>query len=422
MTGVVAEPAAADRAEELPEPEIPVVAVNEPAGGTPPLVDSPEMLAETVRLLASGTGSFAVDAERAAGFRYSQRAYLIQVRRSGAGTHLIDPIPLTEHMSELRRVMASDDWILHAASQDLPCLRDLGLEPPSLFDTELAGRLLGRSRVGLGTMVASEIGVGLAKEHSASDWSARPISVSELNYAALDVEYLIPLRDSLSTALRVAGKSTWAEEEFEYVRTAPPAPARSEPWRRTHSIGEVRTQRGLAIVREMWFARDAMAQARDISPGKLVNDRAIVALASREPFPATLPASREWRRGDPAVWEQAYQKALSLPTGELPARRGPSRGGLPEPRVWSRANPPAAARLTVVREAMAERSEVLSVPQEYLLGPAAQRRIAWEVTSAHETEVAAIAQAQGARRWQIDNAVPAIAEALVHLAKRGANR
>lgn len=391
-----------------------------PSEGTPDLIDSATALAAAVRALAGGTGPFAVDSERAAGFRYSQRAYLVQIRRAGSGTHLIDPLPLIAHLDELRAVMATDEWILHAASQDLPCLRELGLEPPSLFDTELAGRLLGRQYVGLGAMVLDDLGVSLAKEHSASDWSVRPIDVDALNYAALDVEFLVPLREKLAGELAIAGKSDWAAQEFEHARLMPDPAPRPDPWRRTHSIGEVRTQRGLAVVREMWLARDQIARDQDLAPGKVVNDRAIVALAARESLPSELPPVREWRKGDPELWRVAYARAMSLPQAELPPLRGPSRGGLPEPRVWNRVNPPAAHRLLVVREAVRQRAEVLSLPQENLLGPATQRRIAWEVTDLRDDEIARIAAADGARPWQIENALPAIAAGLMDLAEQQA--
>lgn len=396
--------------------------VNTPAEGIPPVVDSPEALDETVRRLAEGTGPIAVDSERAAGFRYSQRAYLVQVRREGSGTHLIDPIPLTDHLDGLREVMNSSEWILHAASQDLPCLRELGLEPPHLFDTELAGRLLGRTRVGLGTMVAELIGVALAKEHSASDWSVRPITESGRAYAALDVEYLVQLRGILVEQLEEAGKTEWAMQEFEHARTTPENPPRPDPWRRTSSIGDVRTARGLAVVREMWKTRDAIAQAVDIAPGRLVNDRAIAALAARDPLPNTLPRSRDWRRHDPQAWEKAYQKALNLPTQELPPRRGPSRGGLPEPRTWTRVNPPAARRLGAVREVVQQLSQKLKVPQENLLAPATQRRIAWESTLPSGDEVAQIAIRDGARPWQVEILAEPIGDALRALLKEPASK
>nr|NLD39774.1 ribonuclease D [Actinomycetales bacterium] len=412
---------AASPSEVGPDGE-PLVHVDVPAEGVPPIVETPDALAETVRRLREGTGPVAVDAERAAGFRYSQRAYLVQLRREGSGTHLVDPIPLVDHLHELREVLNSLPWILHAASQDLPCLRELGLEPPRLFDTELAGRLLGRTRVGLGPMVGELIGVSLAKEHSAADWSIRPIPESARAYAALDVEYLTTLQELLSLELEKAGKTEWAEQEFEHVRQLPDAAPRPDPWRRTNSIGDVRSPRGLAVVRELWTVRDAIAQRVDIAPGRMVNDRAIVALASRDPLPQALPSSREWRKHDPEAWATAYERALSLPAAELPPRRGPSRGGLPEPRAWTRVNPPAARRLVAVREAVFGLAEEQALPQENLLAPATQRRIAWESTVPSPAEVNQIATRDGARPWQVEIVAEPLGETLARLAKESRGR
>jgi hypothetical protein len=128
-----------------------------PSEGVPAVSVSAIEIATAAEKLDAGTGPFAVDAERASGFRYSNRAYLIQIRRAGSGTVLIDPVnhggsPL-DVLRPLADVLATDEWILHAADQDLPCLAEVGLHPPALYDTELAGRLAGFDRVNLAAMV-----------------------------------------------------------------------------------------------------------------------------------------------------------------------------------------------------------------------------------------------------------------------------
>ncbi|HTA02884.1 MAG TPA: ribonuclease D, partial [Streptosporangiaceae bacterium] len=140
----------------------------------PPLVDSADDLAAATAALGAGSGPVAVDAERASGFRYGHRAFLVQFRRQGAGTVLIDPVACPD-LSALDAALADTEAVLHAASQDLPCLSELGFRPRRLFDTEVAGRLLGYPRVGLATMVESILGLGLEKTHSAADWSTRPL-------------------------------------------------------------------------------------------------------------------------------------------------------------------------------------------------------------------------------------------------------
>ena len=83
---------------------------------------------DACRALAAADGPVAVDVERASGFRYSQRAYLVQVFRRGAGVYLFDP-PALGDFTALQEAIGDAEWVFHAASQDLPSLRELGLEP-----------------------------------------------------------------------------------------------------------------------------------------------------------------------------------------------------------------------------------------------------------------------------------------------------
>ena len=246
-----------------------------PRDGLPPLVDTASALQAATEALAAGTGPVAVDAERASGFRYGHRAFLVQLRRGGAGTVLIDPVACTD-LSGLDAALADTEAVLHAASQDLPCLADLGYRPRQLFDTEIAGRLLGYPRVGLATLVETILGLGLEKSHSAADWSTRPLPQDWLLYAALDVEVLVELRDHLARQLTEQGKMDWARQEFAAVLAAGPQPPRADPWRRTSGIHRVRNRRGLAVVRELWLERDKIARRRDLSPTKVLSDAAIV--------------------------------------------------------------------------------------------------------------------------------------------------
>ncbi|HWI31954.1 MAG TPA: HRDC domain-containing protein, partial [Microbacterium sp.] len=246
------------------------------------VIDTAEGLAAASETLARGDGPVAVDVERASGFRYSQRAYLIQVFRRGAGIFLFDPPPIGD-FSPLQAAIGAAEWILHAASQDLPSLRELDLVPLEIFDTELASRLLGHDRVGLGAVVEDTLGITLAKAHSAADWSTRPLPQSWLDYAAKDVEHLVDVRDALVAELEEQGKAEFAREEFAAVLERAPRPVREDPWRRLSGLHTVRGRKGLAVARSLWLARESYAQAQDIAPGRLVPDRSLVAAVLADP-------------------------------------------------------------------------------------------------------------------------------------------
>ena len=385
-----------------------------PADGLPPVVATPEALAHAAQAIASGTGPIAVDAERASGFRYSQRAYLVQLRRTGAGTALVDPVPFGGDLTPLAPALVGPEWVLHAASQDLPCLTEAGLAPSRLFDTELAGRLAGLPRVGLGPMVEQLLDLSLEKGHGAADWSRRPLPEDWLVYAALDVEVLVELRDVLAGMLAEQGKLEWALQEFEAVRTAGPPAPRAEPWRRTSGIHKIRKPTALAIVRGLWEARDKLAAERDIAPGRVLPDAAVVDAAAHVPASADALAAMPVFRGRAqrrltSYWWAAIDSAVQLSPRELPVGSPPSDGPPPVSR-WADRDPDAAARLAAARAAIAAISEERTVPVENLLLPDLLRRLCW--TPPEDRDVAAALRRGGAREWQIDLLADLLAEAL----------
>ena len=394
-----------------------------PADGVPDLSISAHEINAAAELLAGGHGPFAVDAERASGFRYSNRAYLIQIRRAGAGTVLIDPVSHGgDSLSVLRpvaEVLADDEWILHAADQDLPCLAEVGMRPPALYDTELAGRLAGFDRVNLAAMVQRLLGLGLAKGHGAADWSKRPLPAAWLNYAALDVEVLIALRGAVAAVLAEQGKTSWAAEEFDYLRDGAgqsPLLTRRDRWRRTSGIHKVRNQRGLAAVRELWTVRDEIAQRRDIAPGRILPDSAIIDAATADPKTIddliALPifGGRRQRRSA-ATWLAALKTAREKPG---PAEDAEPPNGPPSPARWAKRRPEAAARLDAARTALRKLSARVSMPTENLVSPELVRRLCWDWSEANDTAIAVdeFLAAGQARRWQRELVVPVLTAAL----------
>lgn len=403
-----------------------------PAEGVPDIVDTEEKFDSALLSLEKGTGPFAVDAERASGYKYSSRAYLIQIKRVDGGLHLIDPIPFGPGhalFTKLNNLLNTDEVILHASTQDLPCLREVGINPTKLFDTELGGRIAGLPRVGLGPLLESLMGVSLAKEHSAVDWSTRPLPADWLNYAALDVELLISLREKIYQKLASANKLSWAEQEFASILLAPPAPPRIDPWRRTSGMHKIKKRDQLAIIKNLWIARDEIAQASDVSSGKLLNDAAIIEFAIHKPTnkkeveKALRPIGMRarWLENLP-TWLSAIEAALNTPEDQWP----PMKSGadtLPPIKLWRERFPEKYAPLTHARFAVETISQELSLPTENLISPEIIRRICWTPPAASTTaiDVQAVSEAMaklGARPWQIQLVARSVAASLIELEPR----
>lgn len=396
----------------------------EPRNSYGELVVTNERFADVINELAQGSGPIAIDAERASGYKYSQRAYLVQIFRRGGGLHLIDPIAADsrELWEKLSNTFESEEWIIHASTQDLPCLTELGLYPKILFDTELGGRIAGCPRVGLGPLAESLLNLSLAKEHSAVDWSKRPLNPEWLNYAALDVDVLVDLRDEVYALLESRGKLKWAQQDFAQILThyLPGATkeGRRDPWRRTSGMHKVRDRRTLAIIKALWEARDAYAARVDIAPGRIFNDEALVAAAVAKPKTLDemrrILTKRTRQQNLPLTdWFDAMRTAIALPAEELPELKLKSTT-LPPPKMWKDRNPLGYARLSHARAAIIEKARELDIPVENLLSPDALRKLCWPnppegFTSSYIEEKLA---EFGARDWQLAATVPSLLEPL----------
>ena len=407
--------------------EIVAIPLLQPSSGTPEIIDTEESFKEAIEQLSKGSGPFAVDAERASGFRYSARAYLIQIKRTDGGLHLIDPIPFGPGhplFSELNNLLNTDEVILHASTQDLPCLRELGINPVRLFDTELAGRIAGLPRVGLGPLLESIMGVLLAKEHSAADWSARPLPKEWLTYAALDVELLVELRNHMYALLEDAKKLPWALEEFASILKAPPAPPRVDPWRRTSGMHKIKRRDQLAVIKSLWIARDQLAAKHDIAAGKLLNDSAIVELAiavptSKKEFEKCLRPlglRARWLE-NLQLWLDSIAAAVALPEEQWPTMRT-NADTLPPIKLWRDKFPEKFAPLSHARAAIELIAQENQIPLENLITPEHVRRVCWKppvgaTSTLSVSEVEKALTELGARQWQIDLVAPALASALL---------
>ncbi|WP_375003248.1 ribonuclease D [Aeromicrobium sp. CTD01-1L150] len=398
---------------EPPQAPLPRLGLREPLGD---VIEDSDAYAAYCAQVTVGSGPVALDAERASGYRYSQRAYLVQVRREHAGTGLIDPIAFDD-LSDLNEAIGDAEWILHAATQDLPCLAEVGLRPTRLFDTELAGRLLNLPRVGLATLVEHYLGLSLAKEHSAADWSTRPLPRPWLEYAALDVEVLVELRDLVEADLERAGKLEWARQDFEALLSFTGTAPREEPWRRTSGIHRARGRRMLGLVKALWEERDAIAEQRDTTPGRILPDAALMEIAKQAPQDASSLRQLAGMRGRgprrfTEQWLDAVREALALPEDELPSA-SPRGEGPPPPRAWPDRHPEAAERLGRAREVTTGLADQHDLPTENLIAPSLVRALAWEPPSPLSPGTVGDALlADGARQWQVELVATPLAEAL----------
>ena len=388
------------------------------------LVETAEELEEAVATLAAGTGPFAVDAERASGFKYSQRAYLIQIYRAGSPIYLIDPAAIaptveTKPFEQLAEVLAQAPWILHAASQDIPCLRELGLTAPALLDTELGSRIAGLERVGLGAVTEALLGLRLAKEHSAVDWSIRPLAVDWLHYAALDVDVLFDLWNAVESTLKERGKYEWALEEFQATLQAQPKSAKVDKWRGMTGLHEVKDQKKLAIARELWTAREALAIKLDVSPGRLIPDSSIVNVVKDTPkTKPQLAGNRSFvgraSRSYLDTWWKAIEDGSS--SRDLPALKLPAVG-IPNHRIWPTRFPEADKRLKVARPMIAELAEKIGVPTENLLTPDFLRTLCFEPPVLDLEAIEEALLGLGARSWQVQLTAQLILDGFVAAAE-----
>lgn len=401
-----------------------------PRDGTPDVLASIDEVRDGARLLASGRGPLAVDTERASAYRYDDRAFLIQLRRAGAGTILIDPETVAGVVGEagVAGYLNDLEWVVHAAVSDLPCLADLGLHPARLTDTEVAGRLLGLPKVNLAALTEELLGVTLAKGHGREDWSSRPLPQAWLDYAALDVELLVELSDALCAALAELDRLDWLNQESEAIRMAhlPGAGAvdASERWRSMRGAGKLRKPEQLVVGRELWLERDALARRRDVSPVSILPHDVLAAIAERPPRDeralADIKGFPRRRRGAAGQWMGVVRRALDSPRDQWPGR--PPASGPPRPhhKTWPDRAPEAAVLLERLRDGHEMLAEYLAIAPETLFRPSDLRDVAWIMSGpggaaapSDDADVRALLSGMGARPWQVDIMAGLVAEAVV---------
>ncbi len=386
---------------------------DKPIAGMPELITDLAGLKNACLQLAKGTGPIAIDAERASGYKYSQRAYLIQIHRKDGGLHLIDPIPFQlEDFVPLNEILQSCETIIHASTQDLPCMREIGLNPTSLFDTELGSRIAGMAKVGLGPLTEELLGFRLAKEHSAVDWSIRPLHPEWLIYAALDVDVLLDLRDAVEAKLIESNKLAWVKEEFAAILASPAPQPKTDRWKKTSGIHKVKRPDQLAIVRELWRARDEIGREKDIAGGRILSEHAIVSAASTVPKNINeLKGISAFTRQPPELLKKWWDAiAIASTNPEFKIKAPPSDSPPTQMRVWREREPVAYARLTHAKAKLKEVATANSIPVENMASPDLVRKLCWYAPLPDLAHVKAALLKAGARKWQIELIAPTLAE------------
>lgn len=302
-------------------------------------ISNDDELAQGLALL-SNSDFVALDTEFMRERTYYASLCLIQVA-SESGCVIIDPLtlrdprPLWEFLADPRRLK-----VLHAARQDLEVLSQAqqGVIPGPVFDTQIAAALLGHpAQVGYGSLVAERLGHSLAKGQTRTDWSRRPLSAAQLEYAADDVRYLVPLYLNLREALRSAGRLIWQEEEA--AQLANPRLYRVEPddaWKRLKGLDRLRPeQRATAKLLAQW--REERAMRKDRPRGWILPDEALREIAERLPAdPPALEAIRSLspgfiaRRGAELLEliAQGRAKGVNEPPSIMPSRPEPEQTAL----------------------------------------------------------------------------------------------
>lgn len=302
----------------------------------PPVTTSAELLHALDRL-AEG-GFVALDTEFMRESTYFPKLCLIQAATE-AHCVIIDPLaladlqPLWNFLNDRRRIK-----VLHAARQDLEvmsvAMRDATLDGP-IFDTQIAAALLGHpAQIGYGALVAERLGQTLDKGHTRTDWTRRPLSVEQLQYAEDDVRYLVPLYIDLRDALEQAGRTPWLYEDTSELEH--PSLHRTEPeaaWKRLKGLDRLRPeQRATAKLLAQW--REEMAIQHDKPRGWIIADDTLRELAERLPAQLAeletirnLPAGVVRRRGEEliALIERGRELGASEPQIAMPPRPEPQQ-------------------------------------------------------------------------------------------------
>lgn len=224
-----------------------------------------------------------IDLEADSYHHYGEKISLLQIC-GGSGIFIVDPFGVDLAFLSLLLEDASREKVFHDIDYDgRMLLTTLGVRPVPVFDTMIAARILGKERVGLADLLAEYFGVAVDKGLRKADWSQRPLSDDMLAYAALDVAYLLPLRERLAEDIEAVGRTDWAREEFaRVVEGLEPMPEKRVVLEKVKGARDL-SPRQLAVLRELLEWREAKARSRDLPTFKVVGTERLLGLAQAHP-------------------------------------------------------------------------------------------------------------------------------------------
>jgi ribonuclease D len=365
----------------------------------------PELAALLASLAASR--AIALDTESDSLHHHREKVCLVQVAGDSGQAWLVDPLAGLD-LRPLGPLLADRavTKVFHGADYDVTTLkRDFGFTIGGLFDTMIAARFLGLPEIGLMALARAELGVTLTKESQKDDWSVRPLTAAQETYALSDVLHLLALQARLVERLRELGRLSWVEEESEAVAALPAARRDHDPqaWQRVKGARRL-PPRGLAVLREAFAWREALAEATDVPAFKLMSAETLLAIAATPP--RTLEDVHRLRgltgraRGQAGSLRAAVARALALAEGDLPRLA-------PAPR------PPVVAdvvrrRIDTLRTWRAAEAERLKLDVSVIL----PQRLLERVADAAPAAPADLLEIEGFRRWRAEAFGPALLAAL----------
>jgi ribonuclease D len=355
----------------------------------------------------------AVDTEADSFYHYFDKTCLVQIATKRE-IFLVDPLALggPDELQPLAKVFAAPEIrkIFHAAEYDLFVLkRDCGFRFEALFDTMISAQLLGYPAVGLSALVERHFGIRLPKDEQRSDWSERPLSDSQLTYAAADVAHLIVLADKLEKELRKTKRMSWAEEEFEALSR------REWPERSFDRLGYLRIKGArnldpiaLSVLRELYLVRDRRAREIDRPAFKVLGNRTLLEIAERRPHDESGLASikgvtelilRRFGREVLGAVERGEKK------GHGPIPKGIDRGNAPPRRRMDRGT---ERRLVLLKRWRSERAREAGLDPGVLCPNATLEMIAWR----NPVATGELREVTGVKGWFAEAFAEEVVEAL----------